>query len=95
MEVKYSLKNKPSTKRSLNAKLAVTTEQSIIYELREINKQIDITHDQLDYCTDDLLIDSCIYRLMSLHSRYDYYITKAKELNISLLNISKKKTLTG
>jgi len=54
-------------------------EMEIVRNLEALKLELDETHANLDYITDPILIDSCIYEILSINMRYKYYIKLCKE----------------
>jgi len=47
-------------------------------ELKEIKKKLTFAYSRLNMESDDDLIESCIYEILSNEKRYDYIIKKLK-----------------
>ncbi len=54
-------------------------DKSIIVSLENLKTNIDIMHNQFNFITEPLLIDSCIYEMSSLQNKYSYYLKLCKE----------------
>lgn len=52
----------------------------IIYDLKD---ELEFVHRNLNYATDIALIDSLIYEIKSLNSKYEYYIKLCKEKGLN------------
>jgi hypothetical protein len=48
--------------------------------LKEIRQRIDRQHEIFDLVTDDDLIESTIYKLLSLEKQYNYFFKKARNM---------------
>lgn len=48
--------------------------------LKEIRKKIERQHEIFNLVTDDDLIESTIYKLLSLEKQYNYFFKKARAL---------------
>ncbi len=53
----------------------------IVQQMKEINLELDRIQKNFDFYTDFDLIDSCIYEMLSLKSRYKYLLKKIKSEN--------------
>ncbi len=47
--------------------------------LCKVKRELDYVHQEFDYTTDDILIDSFIYEIQALNKKYQYYIKLCKE----------------
>lgn len=47
--------------------------------LCKVKRELDYVHQEFDYITDDILIDSFIYEIQALNKKYQYYIKLCKE----------------
>lgn len=56
-----------------------SSQEDIMRQIGEINRQMKTTQQNLDLVTDECLIDSYIYELTALNKRYQYYIRRAKK----------------
>lgn len=74
--VNVELKN--NKKKLLKTKEA-NEELEILNKITEIKKELDSTLNVFDYCTDEDLIDSCIFNINALNMQYSYYIRLCKE----------------
>lgn len=63
-----------STKQRLSEE-----DTEIVCILERLKRDLKDMHNNLDYITDPILIDSCIYEIMSIHMRYQYYLKLCKE----------------
>ena len=54
----------------------------ILNELHEVQAKLDVTRHYFDLATDNCLIESYIYDIMSLNKKYEYYLKLAKEANL-------------
>lgn len=57
---------------------------TLIAALRSIEDKMEQTENQLNYATDELLIDSLIFEMEALNKRYAYYLRLCRELNVRL-----------
>lgn len=56
------------------------TKPEINFILKEIRQRIDRQHEIFDLVTDDDLIESTIYKLLSLEKQYNYFFKKARNM---------------
>lgn len=56
--------------------------QEILLQIEKIKAQITLTRQNFDLATDDALIDSYIYELISLNKKYDYFLQQAKRTGL-------------
>ncbi len=52
--------------------------REIIEAIERIKAELAVARQNFDMASDDSLIDSYIYEISSLNSRYQYYLKKAK-----------------
>ncbi|NLK20616.1 MAG: DUF2508 family protein [Epulopiscium sp.] len=62
-----------------------TEEEEIKNALRKIKNEIDLAYHRFENAMDKELVDSCIYEMKALQKKYEFYLKKAKEKDISLL----------
>lgn len=68
----------------------VTPEQEIIYaELTDIRNRLEIAQNKLDNTTDNILIDSIIFEIKSLHKKHEYYLNLCKEMGMAVSTFTK------
>lgn len=53
--------------------------ERIMDMLYNVKKELDYVHQEFDYITDAILIDSFIYEIQALNMKYQYYIKLCKE----------------
>ncbi|MBE6008019.1 MAG: DUF2508 family protein [Lachnospiraceae bacterium] len=51
----------------------------VIAGINDVRSRLFIAFDAFNNITDDALIDSCIYEIISLNERYRYFLRLAKE----------------
>lgn len=56
------------------------TKPQILNILKEIRQKISRQHEIFDLVTDDDLIESTIYKILSLEKQYNYFFKKARNL---------------
>ncbi len=63
-------------------------DKEIVNNINKVKVRLKALHQNYDYATDPMLIDSYIYEMSSLYSKYDYYLKLCKEkgINIPVLN---------
>ncbi len=67
------------------------TEKEIIDEIENIKLQLNKTRMNFEMCTDEILIDSYIYEIISLNKKYQYFLRLAKKYGISATVFKKQK----
>lgn len=67
------------------------TEKEIIDEIENIKLQLNKTRMNFEMCTDEILIDSYIYEIISLNKKYQYFLRLAKKYGISATVFKKRK----
>ena len=61
-----------------------TAEKKDILEgITDVRERLKAAREQFNTDTDEALIDSCIYEIISLNARYKYYLHLAKEEGIT------------
>ena len=58
---------------------APNEKKEIISMMTKINNDLECLHKSFDFVTDEMIIDSLIYEIMSLQKRYGYYLKLCKE----------------
>lgn len=66
--------NKKNILKSLSSE-----DKYIIVSLEDLKNTLDIKHNQFEFLTEPLLIDSCIYEISALQNKYSYYLKLCKE----------------
>ncbi len=61
-------------------------DKSIIVSLEALKHDLDIMHNQFEFITEPLLIDSCIYEISALQNKYTYYLKLCKERGLYMSN---------
>lgn len=62
-------------------------ERDIIKSLNDIRENIEYVYDRMNYSSDALITDSLTYELLALKSRHQFYLEKARELNLKSMYI--------
>ncbi|WP_317367290.1 DUF2508 family protein [uncultured Tyzzerella sp.] len=90
MESLLLLKKGKNLLKTTNALDSEATE--IIYFLQDIKIKLEYAEMCLNFTSDDTLIDSIIYEIISLQKRYDYFLklSKKKEIVINFPQILQK-----
>lgn len=57
-------------------------EQEIISAIEVIKEQLFDARQRFDAATDDALIDCCIYEIIALNKKYEYFLKMAKSLGL-------------
>lgn len=71
-----------SNKSSKATKLT-EEERNLLQTIEALKLELDLVHKSFDHITDPLLIDSCIYEISAIHSKYTYYLKLCKQKGIS------------
>lgn len=61
----------------------------IIDTLYKLKAELEFVHQNLDYITDDVLIDSYIYEIKALNKKYEYYLKLCKEKGLAVKGFNK------
>ncbi|GHV41926.1 hypothetical protein FACS189490_09810 [Clostridia bacterium] len=64
---------------TLKRKKEISEDETVLFTLEKLKREIAQKQQSLDFATDDMLIDSCIYELKALSVKYGYYIRLCKE----------------
>ena len=51
----------------------------LLEHLNNLQKELDTIHNNLDFITDEALIDCCIYEMKAVQIKYHYYLRLCKE----------------
>ncbi len=70
------IQNKKLLKKSLKIS---SEDMEIIKVLNGLKRDLDCLHNTLNVLTEPVLIDSCIYEIMSTNMKYEYYLKMCKE----------------
>ena len=79
MEAIYTSKN---FFRKVNAHIA-EEDLEILENLEILKQELNHLHNSIDYLTEPLLIDSCIYEIQSLNMRYQFYMQLCRQRGLA------------
>lgn len=57
-------------------------EYDLLREIDDVKLRLESVHSRFDYVVEEDLVDSCIYEIESLESRYQYLLRQAKQKNL-------------
>lgn len=57
--------------------------EKILASIRQIQEQLEGARQAFEDVTDEALIDSCIYEIIALHKKYEYFLKAAKEMGLT------------
>ena len=57
--------------------------EAILQAIRQIQVQLECARNSFERATDETLIDSYIYEIISLQKKYAYFLKTAKELGLT------------
>ena len=66
-----------------NNKKMSREDKCVLVMIDKLKSELALMHQNLDYVTDETLIDSYIYELKAIHMKYQYYIKICKERGIA------------
>ena len=66
-----------------NDKKMSREDKGVLVMIEKLKNELALMHQNLDYVTDETLIDSYIYELKAIHMKYQYYIKICKERGIA------------
>ena len=66
-----------------NSKKMSSEDKGVLNMIEKLKSELALMHQNLDYVTDETLIDSYIYELKAIHMKYQYYIKICKERGIA------------
>ena len=61
----------------------ITEGEAILLAIRQVQLQLECARSSFESVTDEALIDSCIYEIISLQKKYAYFLKTAKELGLT------------
>lgn len=61
----------------------ITEGEAILLAIRQVQLQLECACSSFESVTDEALIDSCIYQIISLQKKYAYFLKTAKELGLT------------
>lgn len=56
--------------------------QEIVSSIERIKKELEITKNNFDITTNEVLIDSYIYEIIALNKKYEYFLQLAKQIGL-------------
>ena len=80
-----NLLNTPSRIGKRAGRKASEDDANILQALARIKTDIDCANMQFDSIVDEILIDSYIYEIKSLHMKYQFYIKLCKERGLAAI----------
>lgn len=57
-------------------------EYDLLKEIDDVRMRLESVHSRFDYVIEEDLVDSCIYEIESLESRYQFLLRQAKQKNL-------------
>lgn len=57
--------------------------EAILMAIRQVQLQLECARSSFQSATDETLIDSYIYEIISLQKKYDYFLKEAKEMGLT------------
>lgn len=60
-----------------------TEGEEILQALRQVQLQLECARSAFEALTDENLIDSCIYEIISLQRKYAYFLKAAREMGLT------------
>lgn len=64
-------------------KKQVVEGEDILFALRHVQMQLECARKSFELLTDENLIDSCIYEIISLQRKYAYFLNIARERGLT------------
>ncbi len=55
------------------------SEPDVVFELKRLKSELDRAYNEFQNLTDSDLLESCIYEIQALRSKYSYLLKQAKE----------------
>jgi hypothetical protein len=59
-----------------------TEGEEILRAIHQIQQQLECAKNAFANATEDALIDSCIYEIIALHKKYEYFLKAAKDMGL-------------
>lgn len=59
-------------------------DKDILKNIKKLKLQMDCVYDQLNFVTDETLIDGYVYEMKSIHMKYNYYINLCKQRGLAV-----------
>ncbi|MDO4531265.1 MAG: DUF2508 family protein [Bacillota bacterium] len=60
-----------------------TEGEEILLAIRQVQVQLECARNSFAVLTDENLIDSCIYEIISLQKKYAYFLKAAREMGLT------------
>ncbi|MCL2084207.1 MAG: YaaL family protein [Oscillospiraceae bacterium] len=57
-------------------------ETDILSKMNELRGQIRLARLQFNQAVEPELVDACVYEISALQARYDFYLRRAREMNV-------------
>lgn len=57
--------------------------EAILTAIRQVQVQLECARNSFETVTDETLIDSYIYEIISLQKKYEYFLKTAKEMGLT------------
>lgn len=61
----------------------MTEGEAILLAIRQVQLQLECARSSFESVTDEALIDSYIYEIISLQKKYEYFLKTAKEMGLT------------
>ena len=61
----------------------MTEGEAILSAIRQVQVQLECARNSFETVTDEALIDSYIYQIISLQKKYEYFLRTAKEMGLT------------
>jgi hypothetical protein len=72
-----------STDKRRGKRAAADENAELLKELDKLQYALDCVHGQLDYATDETLIDGYIYEIRALQMKYQYFLNLCRRQGVS------------
>ena len=67
----------------LKTEILMTEGEAILSAIRQVQVQLECARNSFETVTDEALIDSYIYQIISLQKKYVYFLRTAKEMGLT------------
>ena len=68
------------------AETLMTEGEAILQAIRQVQLQLECARSSFEAVTDENLVDSYIYEIISLQKKYAYFLKAAKEMGLTAQN---------
>jgi len=75
----FKARGRRRTKAS-RRKAILSEEREVTKTLEDLKRELNNLYIQFDFMTDPSLIDSCIYTIKALNSKYTFFLNRCKEI---------------